>query len=73
MTTSDFNITLVLDEAPAEIFNAIQNVRGWWSEEIEGNTEELHDEFTYHFEDLHYCQIKLTEVIPNERMVWLVK
>lgn len=73
MTTSDFTTTLLLDKTPAEVFNAIQNVRRWWSEEIEGNTENLHDEFTYHFEDLHYCQIKLTEVIPNEKVVWLVK
>jgi Activator of Hsp90 ATPase homolog 1-like protein len=73
MTTSDFTIPLLLDKTPAEVFNAIQNVRGWWSEEIEGYTEKLHDEFTYHFEDLHYCQLKLTEVIPNEKVVWLVK
>lgn len=73
MTTADLTITLLLDKTPAEVFSAIQNVRGWWSEEIEGNTEKLHDEFTYHFEDLHYCQLKLTEVIPNEKIVWQVK
>jgi uncharacterized protein YndB with AHSA1/START domain len=73
MMTSDFSITLLLDKTPAEVFHAIQNVRGWWSEEIEGSTKERHDEFTYHFEDLHYCQIKLTEVVPNKKVVWLVK
>jgi hypothetical protein len=73
MTTSDFSITLLLDKSPSEVFRAVQNVRGWWSEEIEGNTENLHDEFTYHFEDLHYSQMKLIEVIPNEKMVWFVK
>lgn len=73
MKTSDFTITALLDKTPAEVFKAIQNVRGWWSEEIEGNTEKLYDEFTYHFEDLHYCQLTLTEVIPNEKMAWLVK
>lgn len=71
--TTDFTATVLVDQTPKEVFNAINNVRGWWSEEIEGNTEKLHDEFTYHFEDLHYCQLKLTEVIPNEKVVWLVK
>ena len=72
-TSSDLTITLLLDKSPAEVFNAILDVRGWWSEEIKGNTEFSGDEFTYHFEDLHYCQLALTEVVPNEKMVWHVK
>lgn len=73
MATSDFTTTLLVDETPEVAFKAITNVRGWWSEEIEGNTEKLNDEFTYHYEDVHYCQIKLIEVIPNEKIVWFVK
>ena len=73
MRTPDFTIALSLDNTPAEVFYAILNPRGWWSEEIEGNTEFPGDEFTYHFEDLHYCQIKLAEVVPNKKMVWQVK
>ena len=73
METSDFAITLSLDQTPAEVFSAIQNVRGWWSEEIEGDTQELNDEFTYHFEDLHYCQMKLIQVVPDKMVEWFVK
>ncbi|AOW09416.1 SRPBCC family protein [Flavobacterium gilvum] len=73
MATSDFTTTLIVDQIPEEAFHAITNVRGWWSEEIEGNTEKLNDEFTYHYEDVHYCQIKLIEVIPNQKVVWFVK
>jgi uncharacterized protein YndB with AHSA1/START domain len=73
METSDFTTTLLVDQTPEEVFKAITNVRGWWSEEIEGNTVKLDDEFTYHYEDVHYCQIKLIEVIPNKKVVWLVK
>lgn len=73
MTTSDFTITLVVSKTSEEVFKAINNVRGWWSEEIEGGTEKLNDEFTYHYEDLHYSQMKLIEVVPNKRVVWLVK
>jgi hypothetical protein len=72
MTTSDFTTTLLVDQTPEEAFNAINNVRGWWSEEIEGSTDKLNDEFKYHYEDVHNCQMKLVEVIPNKKIVWLV-
>ncbi len=73
MTAHDFATTLLVDQTPERVFNAINNVRGWWSEEIEGGTEKLNDEFTYHYKDVHICKIKLIEVIPNRKVVWLVK
>jgi hypothetical protein len=72
MKTSDFTTTILVDQSPTEAFNAIKNVRGWWSEEIEGSTAKLNDEFKYHFEDIHRCQMKLIEVIPDKKVVWLV-
>jgi hypothetical protein len=73
MASSDFTTTIVVDQTPEKAFNAINNVRGWWSEEIEGGTKKLGDEFTYHFKDVHYCQMKLIKVIPDKKIVWLVK
>jgi uncharacterized protein YndB with AHSA1/START domain len=72
MTTSDFNTSFLVDETPAKVFNAVTNVRGWWSERIDGGTEKLNDEFTYQRWDLHKCTMKLIEVIPNKKVVWLV-
>jgi hypothetical protein len=72
MSTSNFSTTLLVDQTPEATFHAINNVRGWWSEEIEGGTEKLNDEFTYHYQDVHNCRMKLIEVIPNEKVVWLV-
>jgi hypothetical protein len=60
METSGFTTTLVVDQTPKEVFEAINNVRGWWSEEIEGNSEKLNDVFNYHYEDLHRCQMNLS-------------
>jgi hypothetical protein len=72
MTTPDFTAAFLVDQTPKEAFNAINNVRGWWSEEIEGNTDKLHDEFIYHYKDIHYCKMKLVELVPDQKVVWLV-
>ena len=72
MNTSDFTTTIFVDQTPNEAFNAINNVRGWWSEEIEGSTDKLNDEFKYHYQDVHSCKMRLTEVIPDKKVVWLV-
>jgi hypothetical protein len=72
MTTPDFSATLLVDQTPKEAFAAITNVRGWWSEGIEGGTDKLNDEFIYHYKDIHYCKMKLTELVPNQKVVWQV-
>lgn len=73
MSATDFTTTIIVDQSPQQVFEAITNVRGWWSEEIEGNSAKLNDEFDYHYEDVHRCKIKLIEVIPNQKIVWLVE
>jgi hypothetical protein len=71
---NDHNFTTAFSvaETPEAAFDAITNVRGWWSEEIEGGTDNLGDVFTYRYKDIHHCKIKLTEVTPGKRVVWLV-
>lgn len=72
MTTSNFTTTLVVDQTPHEVFKAINNVRGWWSEDIEGSTNKLNDEFLYHYKDVHISKMKIIESIPDKKVVWLV-
>jgi uncharacterized protein YndB with AHSA1/START domain len=72
MATKDFTTTILVDNTPEEVFNAINNVRGWWSEEIEGATDKLNSEFDYHYEDVHRCKIKIIELVPNKKIIWSV-
>jgi Activator of Hsp90 ATPase homolog 1-like protein len=72
MTKPDYTTTFAVDQMPKRAFEAINNVRGWWSGEIEGSTNKLGDEFTYRYKDIHYSKQKLIEVVPDEKVVWLV-
>jgi hypothetical protein len=72
MTQGNYTATITVDQSPKEAFDAIRNVRGWWSEEITGNMEKVSDEFKYRYKDLHACTMKLVELVPNKRVVWLV-
>ena len=72
MNNKNFTTTFSVDQTPEEAFDAINNVRGWWSEEIEGSTNKLGKEFTYRYKDVHSCKMKLTEVIPGKKVFWSV-
>jgi hypothetical protein len=72
MKNQDFTATISVERTPEEAFDAINNVRGWWSGNIEGGTEKLGDEFTYRYKDVHSCKIKIAELIPGKKVVWHV-
>ena len=72
MQSTDFTTTLLVDETPEQVFNAINNVTGWWMGEIEGSSERLNDEFSYKVGDVHFSKQKVTEMVPDQKVVWLV-
>ncbi|MFL5746856.1 MAG: SRPBCC domain-containing protein [Niastella sp.] len=72
MTTSNYTTTFLVDQTPAEAFDAINDVRSWWTENLDGQSKKLKDEFTVYFGDVHVSTQKLVELIPNKKVVWLV-
>ena len=71
MKNQDFAAALLVDQTPEQVFTAINNIRGWWSEDIEGNTNKLDDEFMYRDKHLR-ARMKITELIPGKKVVWHV-
>ena len=70
--SKDYATKFQVDRTPEEVFNAINNVRGWWSGEVEGNTDKLGAEFTYRVPGAHHSKQKISELIPNKKVVWHV-
>ena len=69
MDKQDFTATIWVDQSPHEVFEAVKNFRVWWSEEIEGNTDEPNEVFFYHYKDIHLCKIKLIDLIPDKELI----
>lgn len=72
MTPQNYTATFTVAQSPEQVFAAVTNPRGWWSEEIEGRTDTLGAEFEFHYKDLHRTTQKITELVPNQRVVWEV-
>lgn len=70
MSTKNFTKTIAVSKKPSFVFYSIQNFTGWWSEEIEGNTDVLGETFFYHYQDVHLCKIKLIEKIQDKKLVY---
>ena len=70
MTDQNYTTSFTVDQTPEEVFAAINNVRGWWTGEIEGDTDKLGAEFTYRYEDAHRSTHKITEFVPGRKIVW---
>jgi hypothetical protein len=72
MNNQNFKTQIVVDKPASDVFNAINNVRGWWSENIQGGTSKLNDDFIYQYKDVHLAKMKIIEFIRDKKVVWLV-
>jgi hypothetical protein len=72
MKKQDFTTAIIVDQSPNHVFYAVNNPQHWWSGEIEGASSKLNDEFTYRYKEFHLSKQRIVEMIPDQKVVWLV-
>jgi hypothetical protein len=70
--TASYTTTFIVDRTSQEVFEAINNVSRWWSQEVVGVTDQVGGEFDYHYQDVHRCKVRVTGLVPGHKVVWLV-
>jgi len=70
--STSYTTSFTVDRSPDVVFAAINNVRGWWSGEIDGDTDRLGAEFEYRYQHLHRSRQRITELVPGKKVVWHV-
>ena len=71
--TKNYTTSFSVDQSPEHIFAAINNVRGWWSDAIDGRTDTLGAEFTFQHKGLHRSTQAITEFVSGTKVVWHVR
>jgi uncharacterized protein YndB with AHSA1/START domain len=76
LTDRSFTTIVAVDATPAQAFAAINDVRGWWSQDVDGRTDAIGAEFDYRGNqdgrNVHRARIRVAELVPDERVVWRV-
>lgn len=72
MQSQNFTTSFTVEQSPAEVYDAINNVRGWWTGVIDGESKEVGDEFSYRYPGFHYSKQEIVELVPGTKVVWRV-
>ena len=72
MESQDYTIQFTVDLTSHEVFNHINNVTTWWTDDMKGQSHKLNDLFTVQFADIHISTQKIVGLIPDKKIVWLV-
>jgi hypothetical protein len=71
MKNTDYNTTILVNGTLEEAFQAINAVKKWWTENVDGNSQKVGDEFTVTF-GTTWKTFKIVEMVPSNKIVWEV-
>jgi uncharacterized protein YndB with AHSA1/START domain len=72
MSDTSYTTSFSVDRTPDQVFDAVNDVRGWWMTRVDGDNRSVGDEFSYTVPGIHFCKMRVTELVPGEKVVWQV-
>ena len=72
MSDQDYTAVFTVDQSREAVYDAVTDVRGWWSQAIEGDTRQLGSVFFLYNKPFHLATFKITEAVPGKKIVWRV-
>ena len=72
MSTPSYTTSFTVDRTPDQVFDAVVDVRGWWMTKIDGDDRAVGDDFSFRVPGVHSCTMRVTELVPGEKVVWTV-
>jgi len=71
MKKQDYSVSITVNATAHEVFKSINSVGKWWTEDVEGSSKKLNDEFTVRFGETSIT-LKIVELVADKKIVWLV-
>jgi hypothetical protein len=72
MKQSDYQSSITANVTPKDAVDKISRVSEWWAKDFEGKSEEPNDVFTVRFKNGDMYKVKVSEIIPNKKVIWEV-
>jgi uncharacterized protein YndB with AHSA1/START domain len=69
--TKNYHAAIAAKTTASKAFEKVNHVKEWWAKNFTGNSQKLNDVFTVRFGET-FVTFKLIEVVPDEKVVWLV-
>jgi hypothetical protein len=71
MIVTDYTVNISVKQSAASAFRCIKDIAGWWTVNVEGQSQQLDDVFTVHFGET-FITIKVIELVPDKKIGWQV-
>lgn len=67
----DYKKSIIVSSSPEVVFAALTTgIASWWSEDYSGAAAKVNDEFTVKFQGKNLINMRVTEIVPNKKIVW---
>jgi len=68
----DFSYSFTVKATAKDAMKSISQVKLWWAKDFKGKAAKLADKFSVYFGDDTYVNFKISEVIKDKKIIWLV-